>query len=317
MNFLAQRNSAFLTRKNGLGSQRPVLIPQPAPITSLPHSTGLCRPCAWFWKPGGCQRGEGCRYCHICPEGMLKKRRRAKLALARPQGQGSSQPMALMAFHSTGVPSLAPQQFFRRELTVLKLDEVLKMEHRPIAPSSDPGSDPGSEQEVETSFGSECFSASVSEAELPQTPLPTRSTGLLLSPTPERDEEITPSKQPPQRIAQPKGDRSQGSALHMTGACRPCAWFWKLGGCLNGKACHHCHLCPERELKSRKRNKVTMMRLGLNVPTSETILAEHKAQAPTIFKLQALEDLLTSEAGIKNEKNCVRDWPSTRMMSLS
>ena len=21
------------------------------------HGTGLCRPCAWLWKPGGCQNG--------------------------------------------------------------------------------------------------------------------------------------------------------------------------------------------------------------------------------------------------------------------
>lgn len=48
---------------------------------------------------------------------------------------------------------------------------------------------------------------------------------------------------------------SEGSALHDgNGGCRPCAWFWK-SGCINGKLCRHCHLCPEGELKRRKEEK--------------------------------------------------------------
>merc|ERR1712187_681376 len=56
---------------------------------------------------------------------------------------------------------------------------------------------------------------------------------------------------------------SMGSRLHGTGQCQPCAWFWKPGrGCQAGTNCDHCHLCPEGELKARKRAKVAAMRAG-------------------------------------------------------
>merc|ERR1711879_850868 len=54
--------------------------------------------------------------------------------------------------------------------------------------------------------------------------------------------------------------RSLGSALHGTGACRPCAWYWKQGGCQNGKDCYHCHLCPEGEIKARRKMKSAWLR---------------------------------------------------------
>lgn len=57
---------------------------------------------------------------------------------------------------------------------------------------------------------------------------------------------------------------SRGSALHASGACRPCAWFWKPAKCQNGQECWHCHLCPEGELKSRKKSKLAMMRSGVH-----------------------------------------------------
>jgi len=57
--------------------------------------------------------------------------------------------------------------------------------------------------------------------------------------------------------------------LHGTGNCRPCAWFWKQNGCQNAQDCNHCHLCPEGEIKGRKKNKLTMLRLGLATPTAD------------------------------------------------
>ncbi|CAK8991090.1 Hypothetical protein SCF082_LOCUS2511 [Durusdinium trenchii] len=59
---------------------------------------------------------------------------------------------------------------------------------------------------------------------------------------------------------------SAGSVLHGTGECRPCAWFWKPNGCLNGVDCRHCHDCPPGEVKSRKKGKQAMLRLGLATP---------------------------------------------------
>jgi len=59
---------------------------------------------------------------------------------------------------------------------------------------------------------------------------------------------------------------SRGSALHSSGACEPCAWFWRPGGCKNAEECGRCHLCPEGEIKARKKKKVAMMKLGLITP---------------------------------------------------
>jgi len=55
---------------------------------------------------------------------------------------------------------------------------------------------------------------------------------------------------------------SRGSALHSTGSCEPCAWFWKPQGCKNGSLCCRCHLCPEGEVKKRRKQKLAMMRLA-------------------------------------------------------
>jgi hypothetical protein len=55
-----------------------------ADLTALPscgsalHSQGLCKPCGWFWKPGGCQNGESCNHCHACPKDAIAARKRAK-----------------------------------------------------------------------------------------------------------------------------------------------------------------------------------------------------------------------------------------------
>jgi hypothetical protein len=59
---------------------------------------------------------------------------------------------------------------------------------------------------------------------------------------------------------------SRGSQFHGTGKCRPCAWFYKPQGCQSAQSCSYCHLCPEGELKSRKKLKVAAMRMGALTP---------------------------------------------------
>jgi len=61
--------------------QPPPGLPPPAGMPS--HGSALhlvkgCRPCAWFWKETGCQNGEDCWHCHLCPESALKDRKRIK-----------------------------------------------------------------------------------------------------------------------------------------------------------------------------------------------------------------------------------------------
>jgi hypothetical protein len=52
---------------------------------SLGHNFGRCRPCAWFYKDSsGCRNGSSCRYCHLCPPGELKRRKRDKWDTQRP-----------------------------------------------------------------------------------------------------------------------------------------------------------------------------------------------------------------------------------------
>ncbi|CAE8642070.1 unnamed protein product, partial [Polarella glacialis] len=67
---------------------------------------------------------------------------------------------------------------------------------------------------------------------------------------------------------------SEGSAAHGSGTCRPCVWFWKPSGCQNAYDCKYCHICDESELKSRKKSKHTMMRLGLVTPKNHNEVDE-------------------------------------------
>jgi len=69
---------------------------------SLQHSSGNCSPCVWNWKPQGCLRGRECGYCHLCPEGEIKARKKAKLATLR---SGSSDKMGSEEDVSTTSPS--------------------------------------------------------------------------------------------------------------------------------------------------------------------------------------------------------------------
>lgn len=62
---------------------------------------------------------------------------------------------------------------------------------------------------------------------------------------------------------------SKGSWLHGTGRCSPCAWFWKARGCNSSFDCTYCHLCPEGELKNRKKAKVQAIRMGVLEPAGK------------------------------------------------
>jgi hypothetical protein len=51
---------------------------------------------------------------------------------------------------------------------------------------------------------------------------------------------------------------SRGSALHMSGKCKPCAFFFE--GCNNGASCQFCHLCEPGERLRRKKEKMSLRR---------------------------------------------------------
>lgn len=77
---------------------------------------------------------------------------------------------------------------------------------------------------------------------------------------------------------------SRGSQFHGTGKCRPCAWYWKPQKCQNKQDCGYCHLCPDGELKSRKKSKVAAMRMGALLPAK----SGNTAGAARVLKLSPL-----------------------------
>lgn len=68
----------------------------------------------------------------------------------------------------------------------------------------------------------------------------------------------------PELVTEGGSQVSVGSEEHGTGRCRPCAWFWKPEGCKNGEDCMHCHLCPDGELKRRKKQNAPPAKVGSN-----------------------------------------------------
>jgi len=64
----------------------PVNVPAAPTLPSIGaslHSSGQCKPCAWFWKPESCQWGAECQHCHLCPIGELRRRKKERQAEAK------------------------------------------------------------------------------------------------------------------------------------------------------------------------------------------------------------------------------------------
>eukprot|EP00931_Biecheleriopsis_adriatica_P016718 TRINITY_DN12254_c0_g1_i11.p1 TRINITY_DN12254_c0_g1~~TRINITY_DN12254_c0_g1_i11.p1 ORF type:complete len:559 (+),score=129.53 TRINITY_DN12254_c0_g1_i11:78-1754(+) len=79
----------------------------------------------------------------------------------------------------------------------------------------------------------------------------------------------------------PEPQISAGSALHGTGACRPCAFFWHPKTCANGEDCEFCHLCPEGEKKAMQKLKNQIMREATKVGLSTNLESQSfEALAP-------------------------------------
>lgn len=88
-------------------------------IGSAGHREWNCNPCAWFWKPAGCNSGQSCSYCHLCPAGTRKAMKKAKVAMVRRAAPASGQhepayvecdstPLALTLMPSEGAKPLDP-----------------------------------------------------------------------------------------------------------------------------------------------------------------------------------------------------------------
>lgn len=182
---------------------------------SILHGSGICKPCAWFWKQGGCQNGAECGHCHLCPEGAIKARKKTKMAIMR---LGLATPKAEVTDVVTGFSFTSKEEAWCR-----------------LSTTTCPGSETDSH-----SLGSDQETA--------------KKSTLL-------------AQEQPVKVFERS---SKGSSEHGNGKCRPCAWFWKSTGCSNSANCSYCHLCPDGELKQRKKSKITLLRLGLSTPKADT-----------------------------------------------
>merc|ERR1719221_754878 len=72
--------------------------------------------------------------------------------------------------------------------------------------------------------------------------------------------------------------RSEGSRLHQTGRCKPCAFF-HTKGCENGVACSFCHECPPNEAQRRKRVRRQLMKPYLGEARANNSTAKANANA--------------------------------------
>lgn len=66
----------------------PETVTDSSSIGSSLHSSGQCKPCAWFHKPKGCYRAERCRHCHACAPEELKQRKKEKVTVLKAQARG-------------------------------------------------------------------------------------------------------------------------------------------------------------------------------------------------------------------------------------
>lgn len=80
-------------------------IPGPLPLDGVPNFGSLkhgslegCNPCAFLHKAAhGCQKGVNCPYCHLCPPGELKRRKKEKVAKMKAAAEAEAAAAAAAA----------------------------------------------------------------------------------------------------------------------------------------------------------------------------------------------------------------------------
>ncbi|CAE7541362.1 Zdhhc14 [Symbiodinium natans] len=62
------------------------------------HANGTCKPCGYFFaKADGCRWHNTCTFCHICPPGELKRRKKQKRAMLKARNAAQALQSALFA----------------------------------------------------------------------------------------------------------------------------------------------------------------------------------------------------------------------------
>mmetsp|Transcript_43083 Transcript_43083/g.109499 ORF Transcript_43083/g.109499 Transcript_43083/m.109499 type:complete len:512 (-) Transcript_43083:565-2100(-) len=228
---------------------------------SMLHSSGQCRPCAWFYKPKGCENGAECRHCHLCPEGEIRERRKVKVTMLKKhiaQEQEMDIERAICAVQKYQEAMLAASWQAQAMWEAAAVTAAVVAEADPLS--------------------SPMAAAALAAASAAASPMAASPLSIHLPADPFAG--ASP-------VAGLEGLPSTGSALHVLGKCRPCAWFWKSQGCQNGAACAHCHLCPQGELKERKRIKESAMRMGAIMPVrpGSSPVAGSSSRSPRVVKI--------------------------------
>mmetsp|Transcript_39719 Transcript_39719/g.105141 ORF Transcript_39719/g.105141 Transcript_39719/m.105141 type:complete len:413 (-) Transcript_39719:298-1536(-) len=229
-----------------------------ASIGSALHASGTCKPCAWFWKPGGCRNGQLCRHCHLCPEGELKLRKRAKVDAIRAQLHEGTRVAGHTRRDFSDMGSVPPGRKAKFEGTVGSTSEV------PVSPAiGRPDILERAPQCVER-LGVTGLSASswavVEQLRTDEIAGLSPSAWNAVEQLRVTDESLCQSTWAAMELTPWTAELpSHGSLLHSVGLCRPCAWYWKSPGCTHGRECFHCHLCPDGEVKARRKAKNARM----------------------------------------------------------
>jgi len=208
------------------------------------HASGGCKPCTWFWKASGCQNGRECMHCHLCPKSASKLRKkdnlRAKKAAACSSDQ-AEEPSIWQQPHVDAMPQLVQQWSvpFRPPPGLPHPPPPVSKFIAPLGlgfPSGEPDvkqrvlhSDDESTADGLSQQADQCGISDSGELDAPSVPA---------------SEDLC----------------SVGSRLHAAGECKPCSWFWKPQGCKNGKDCLHCHVCPDGEVRRKKKQKAVEIR---------------------------------------------------------
>lgn len=205
-------------------------------VGSALHASGSCKPCAWFYKPEGCANGDQCRHCHVCSIEERRRRRKTRVLTRRRRGSSSSLDESPLA------PALTTEGLersgFSNERSLSMTSEDLDVLHLTVHWKID----------VKNTF---VHMSDNSDEELDFTRCKTEPTrAALMSPALQIQSCTDVCTSMPESVPHLP---SIGSALHGSGSCKPCAWFWKREGCANGADCHHCHLCSQEEIKRRRK----------------------------------------------------------------
>lgn len=229
--------------------QSPTAATLPSAGSAL-HAAGGCCPCAWFWKPQGCDNGASCARCHLCPQGEVKARKKAaKQALVRreKERQKFEEPayvsVAQLETAHMPTPAMTTSAAAGGEPATLSGIGDVPLKNTFIH-YSEPASD--------VSGGPPVYSA---PCILLRPDVPTSDSASPLLPLRNDGTSAASTGEPETTTAE------TGTAAHARGECRPCSYFWyKVDGCRNGHECAFCHLCEKGENKKRKRDRIRALK---------------------------------------------------------